>query len=66
MPKQKWTRQIWIGIAKYSSFEVSDPSELPRIDGKLIFELVKEVKLIRVSLIELDNIVLMCTSDKLV
>ena len=40
MPKQKYTRQNWIRLVEYSSAEVSDPSEGPRIDGKLIFYLV--------------------------
>ena len=51
MPKQKYTRQNWINLIEYSSAEVSDPSEGPRIDGKLIFYLVKEVKLICMRLI---------------
>ena len=46
IPKQKCTQQIWIRLVKYSSAEVSDPSKGPRIDGKLIFYLVKEVQLI--------------------
>ena len=29
--------QIWIRLVGYSSFEVLDPSEVPRIDSKLIF-----------------------------
>ena len=49
MPKQKWTGQNWIRLIKYSSSEVSDPSDVLWIDGKLIFKLVKEVKLIHVS-----------------
>ena len=47
---QKYTRKIWIRLVEYSSSKVSDPSGVPRIVGKLIFLLVKEVKLIRVSL----------------
>ena len=43
MLKQKWTRQIWIRLVEYLSAEVSDPSEGPRIHGKLICYLVKEV-----------------------
>ena len=43
MPKQKGTRQIWIRLVQNSSAKVSDPSEGPRIDGKLVFYLVKEV-----------------------
>ena len=31
--QQKGTRQIWIRLIKYSSFEVSDPSEVPWING---------------------------------
>ena len=50
-PEQKLTRQIWIRLVEYSSAEVSDLSEGPRIDVKLIFYLVKEVKLICVRLI---------------
>ena len=37
MPKQKYTWQIWIRVVKYSSAEASDPSEVPRINGELIF-----------------------------
>ena len=37
MPKQKWTGQNRICLVEYSSSEVSDPSEVPRIDAKLIF-----------------------------
>ena len=37
MPKQKWTGQNWIRLVEYSSSEVSDPSEVPRIVGKLFF-----------------------------
>ena len=66
MPKQKWTEQNWICLVEYSGSEVSDPSEVPQIIGKLFFQLVKEVKLICVRLIELDDIVLVCTSDNLV
>ena len=36
-PEPKHTRQIWIWAVKYSSFEVSDPTEVSRIVGKLIF-----------------------------
>ena len=36
LPRQKRTRQIWIRLIEYSSAEVSGPSEVPRIDGKLI------------------------------
>ena len=42
-PQQKYTQQIWIRVAGYSSAEVWDSSEKPRIVGKLIFYLVKEV-----------------------
>ena len=64
-PQQKYTQQIWIHLVEYSSFKVSGPSEVPRFVLKLIFYLVKEVKLARVSLIELDDIVLVRTSDNL-
>ena len=37
MLKQKWTHQIWIRLVEYNSSKVSDPSEVPRINGKLIF-----------------------------
>ena len=37
MPKQEQTRQNRIRLVEYSSSEVSDPSEVPQIDGKLIF-----------------------------
>ena len=37
MRPQKHTRQIWIRLVEYSSSEVSDPSEMPRIDDKLVF-----------------------------
>ena len=37
MPKQKITAQIQIRLVKYPSSEVSDPSEVPRIVGKLFF-----------------------------
>ena len=37
MPEHHWTKQNRIGVVEYSSFEVSDPSEVPRIVGKLIF-----------------------------
>ena len=37
MPKQKYTRQIQIFLVDYSSSEISDPSEVPRINDKLIF-----------------------------
>ena len=37
MPKQKKTAQIQIRLVEYSSSEVSDPSEVPRIVAKLIF-----------------------------
>ena len=37
MPKQKSTGQNRIRPVEYPSFEVSDPSEVPRINGKLIF-----------------------------
>ena len=37
MPKQKWTGQNRIRLVEYSSSEVSDPSEVPRVVGKLIF-----------------------------
>ena len=53
-------------LVEYSSSEVSDPSEVPRINGNFFFQLVQEVKLILVSSIELDNIVLVFTSNKLV
>ena len=39
---------------------------MPQIAGKLILYLVKEVKLIRVSSLELGDIVLAHTSDNLV
>ena len=35
--QQKYTTQILIRLVEYSSFGVSDPSEVPRIDGKLFF-----------------------------
>ena len=35
--QQKGTRQIWVRFVKYSSFNVSGPSEMPRFTGKLIF-----------------------------
>ena len=56
MLQQKCTRKIWICLVEYLSTEVSDPSEGPRIDGKLIFHLVKEVKLIcvRVGHVEVN------------
>ena len=47
MPEQKYTQKIQIHLAEYFSFEVSDTSEVPWIDG-IFFNLVKEVKLIRV------------------
>ena len=47
--QQKGTRQIWIRLVKYSASELSDPSEVHRMVGKLIVRLVKEVKLICVS-----------------
>ena len=37
MSKQKYTRQIWVRLVEYSSFKVSDPSQVPLIDGKLYF-----------------------------
>ena len=37
MPKQKYTRQIQIFLVDYSSSEISDPSEVPRINDKFIF-----------------------------
>ena len=36
MPKQKQSEQNWIRLVEYSSSEVSDPSEVPQIGGKLI------------------------------
>ena len=36
-PNKKGTRQIWIRLVEYSSFEVSGPSEVPRFVGKLMF-----------------------------
>ena len=36
-PEQKYTRQILIRLVVYSSAEVSDRSEVPRINGKLFF-----------------------------
>ena len=63
MPKQKCTRQIWIHLVEYPSSKVSDPCEVPRFVGKLIFFLFQEVKL---NPRELDNIVLSCTSGRLV
>ena len=65
MPKQKWPGQIQIGLVKYPSSKVSDPSEVPRFVGKLVFDLVKEVKLVCVSSI-LIHIVLARASDNLV
>ena len=35
--QQKYTQKIWIRLAEYSSAEVSDPSEMPRMVGRLIF-----------------------------
>ena len=46
MSEHHWTKQNRICVAEYSSAEVSGPSEVPRIAGKLIFYLIKEVKLI--------------------
>ena len=46
MAEQKYTRQIWTHLVKFLSAEVSDPYEGPRVDGKLIFYLVEEVKMI--------------------
>ena len=37
MPKLKKAQQIQICLVEYSSSEVSDPFEVPRINGKLIF-----------------------------
>ena len=37
MPEQKYTRKIQIHLVEYSSFEVLDPSEVPRVIRKLIF-----------------------------
>ena len=37
LPKQKYTWEIKICLVEYSSFEVSDPSEVPRIVGQLFF-----------------------------
>ena len=37
MPEQKYTQQIQICLVEYWSAEVSDPSEVPRFVGKLIF-----------------------------
>ena len=37
MSKQKWTDQIQIRLVEYPSTKVSDPSEVPRINDKLIF-----------------------------
>ena len=36
-PQQTWTRKNWIRLVKYSSAEVSDPSEVPRFVRELIF-----------------------------
>ena len=36
-PQQKYTGQNQIRLVEYSSAEVSDPSEVPRIKGKLMF-----------------------------
>ena len=35
--QQKYTRKIWIHLTKYSSSEVSDRSEVPRMFGKWMF-----------------------------
>ena len=64
--KQKYTRKIWICLVEYSSSEVSDRSEVPRMVCKSSFYLVKEVKLIRVSSIELNDIMLAHIIDKLI
>ena len=37
MSERQWTKQNRIRVVEYSSFEVSDPCEVPRIVGKLIF-----------------------------
>ena len=37
MLKQKYTRQIWIHLVKYSSADVADPSEVPRFVIKTFF-----------------------------
>ena len=70
MRKQKMTAQIQICLVEYPSSKVSDPSEVPQIVVKLIFKLVQEVKLnsreLELNLRELDNIVLVRTSNNLV
>ena len=63
MPKQKLTGQIQIRLVEYPSSKVSAPSEVPRTLAKLIFQVFQEVKL---NLRELDNYVLVRTSDNLV
>ena len=63
MASTKMDRQIWIRLAEYSSAKVTDPSEVPRINGKLIF-LVDEGN--QADLRALGNIVLARTSNSLV
>ena len=44
MSKRHWTKQNRIRVVENSSFEVSDPSEVPRIAG-IFFFLFQEVNL---------------------
>ena len=37
MYEQKYTKQNWIWPVEPSCAKISDPSEMPRFDGKLIF-----------------------------
>ena len=59
---QKYTRKIWISLVEYSSAEVSDPSEVPRIDDNIF--LVSQGS--QDDLRALDGIGLLYTSDSLV
>ena len=43
MSEQNYTRQIWIRLVEYSCAEVSDPSEVPWFDGKLIFSQLRKL-----------------------
>ena len=63
MTSTKKTRKIWSRLIEYLSAEVSDPSEVPQINGKLIL-LVSQGS--QADLCALDNIVLARTSDSLV
>ena len=45
MYEQKNTKQNWIWPVEPSCAKISDPSEMPRFDGKLIFLLFQEVNL---------------------